>query len=81
MYSLANAEPPNNYDESILAAVKLMIPISTHSETTRSVSAHGPTPSLVQTTDTFFRDQLDDPSTSESLGVGLHLDLEHIEGE
>ena len=56
-------------------------PLATYCETTRSVSAHGPTPTLVQTTDTFFRDQLDDPSTSESLGVGLHLDLEHIEGE
>jgi hypothetical protein len=53
----------------------------THSETSGCVTTHGPSPSLVQTGDTLIADQLDDTSTSESLGVGLHLDLEHVEGE
>ena len=55
--------------------------VFTHSETSGCVTTHGPSPSLVQTGDTLIADQLDDTSTSESLGVGLHLDLEHVEGE
>lgn len=84
MYSLAKAEPPNSWSierDLQYSTFQAESSESTHSETSGCVTTHGPSPTLVQTGDTLIADQLDDTSTSESLGVGLHLDLEYIKGE
>ena len=54
---------------------------ATYSKGSRGVTSHGPSPSSVQRSHTFFRDQLEETTSSDSIGVGLHLDLENIKGQ
>lgn len=51
----------------------------TYGKRTRGISSSGPAPSSVQTK-SFVADNLEDTTAAEGLGVGLALDLEHVEG-
>jgi hypothetical protein len=54
---------------------------ATHSERAGSVTGHGPAPAAVERGDTLLGDELDNATALERVGVGLHLDLEDVEGE
>lgn len=52
----------------------------TYSERSGSVSSSSPSPASVKA-ETLVGDNLEDATATESLGVRLALDLEHIEGQ
>lgn len=53
----------------------------TYSERSGSVTGHGPAPSAVERSETLLSDELEEATTLDGLGVGLHLDLEDVKGE
>lgn len=54
--------------------------VGTHSEASRSISSHGPTPATVQCC-SFLHENSDDTSTTERFGVDLTLDFKGVKGE
>ena len=55
--------------------------METHSKGPGSVTRHRPAPAAVQRSDTLLGHDLEEATALECLGVGLHLDLENIEGQ
>ena len=85
MNSLANAEPPKSYTvRTEKLEPKEMREQDAFAKTYREgagrVARGGPAPAPVQA-EALVPHDLEDASSAERLGVGLALDLEHVEGQ